>query len=85
MAKKSKSVIKRARQAKRRSLRNKPKKTALRTALKYLHRAKTKTTAMKRYLEIQSIIDRAAQDRIIHRNAAARLKSRILRHIKKLR
>ena len=85
MAKKSKSVLKRDRQAKRRQLRNRPKRTQLKTALKYIHRAKTKTTAMKRYLEIQRIIDKAAQDRIIHRNAAARIKSRILNHIKKLR
>jgi small subunit ribosomal protein S20 len=85
LAKRSKSVLKKTRQAKRRHLRNKPKKTELRTALKYFRRAKTKATAMKRYLEVQSIIDKAAQDKIIHKNAAARLKSRIMHHIKKLR
>jgi len=85
LAKKSLSVLKKTRQAQRRHQRNKPKKTRLKTSLKYLHRAKTKTTALKRYDEIQSIIDKAAKDRIIHKNAAARLKSRILKHIKKLK
>ncbi len=73
-----KSVIKRARQNKKRNLKNTAVKSRMKTLIKNVHTA----TATKEGVEISlaeaiSAIDKAANKGIIHKNAANRKKSRL--------
>ncbi len=85
MAKRSLSVLKRIRQAERRRLRNKMKRTRVKRAVKKVREAKSKEEALKYYKIAQSVIDKVAQDRVIHPNKAARLKSKLSAYISKLK
>ena len=85
MVTKSLSVLKRVRQAERHRIRNKAKRTRVKTAIKAVRKAKTKKEALKYYETAQSVIDKVAQDRVIHPNKAARLKSRLSAYISKLK
>jgi small subunit ribosomal protein S20 len=80
--KRSKSVLKNIRQSRRRHARNLVKKHKLKTAIKKLKKAKTKTLAQKLYPEVQSAIDKAIQDGLLKKNTAARMKSRLTNFIK---
>ena len=78
---------KRARQAEATRQRNASQKSALRTAIKKVKKAivagdKTAATATLR--ESQAVIDRIADKRIVHKNLAARTKSRLAQAIKAL-
>ena len=78
---------KRARQAEATRQRNASQKSALRTAIKKVKKAivagdKTAATATLR--ESQAVIDRIADKRIVHKNLAARTKSRLAQAIKVL-
>lgn len=77
-----KSVIKRARQNKKRYLRNTAAKSRMKTLIKNVHAA----VATKEGVEISlseaiSAIDKAANKGIIHKNAANRKKSRLCLNI----
>ncbi len=76
MAKKSLSVKKNIRQSEKRRRINKAKKSRLKTMIKKFIAADEKTRE-KMYPEIQSLIDKAAKDNLIHKNKAARLKSKL--------
>ena len=84
MAKKSISSLKRERQNKRRRVRNRSRRAALKTALKRFQTVKSKAEAEKLLDDVQSTIDRSARHNIIHRNTARRLKSRIAREVAQL-
>jgi small subunit ribosomal protein S20 len=75
----SRSALKRWRQNERRRARNKPVRTAARSAVK---KARTVITggddAEAAIREAASILDRAAKRNVIHPNAAARHKSRLM-------
>lgn len=74
------SALKRARQAKKRHLRNKSVKTAIKTATKKVITAveeKDREKVQKELLEAIKIISRAASKGIIHKNAASRKISRL--------
>lgn len=71
-----KSAEKRIRQTAKRQAKNKGLRTRLRTALKS-HRAATPADQSKRVPETYSEIDAALKKGVIHKNAAARLKSRL--------
>lgn len=76
---------KRARQAEKRRLRNKAQMSALRTFIKKVIKAiqsGDKEAALQAYREAEPRIDRAARKGLIHRNKAARHKSRLSAHIK---
>lgn len=78
---------KRARQAVERRAQNMSQRSELRTAIKKVRKAVAagdKTTAQAVFKESQSIIDSIADKRIIHKNAAARHKSRLSAAIKGL-
>lgn len=76
---------KRARQAVQRRAHNMSLRSELRTAIKKVRKAVVagdKTAAQAVFKESQSVIDSIADKRIIHKNAAARYKSRLSAAIK---
>lgn len=72
----TKSAIKALKQSKVKAARNLDKKRAIKTALK-------KTTDAKALSKTQSILDKAVKTGYIHKNKAARLKSRLAKKIAK--
>jgi small subunit ribosomal protein S20 len=80
-----KSAQKRARQAVGRRTRNVSQHTAARSAIKDVRKAIAKgdkKAAAAALVKSQSVIDRVAAKGILHRNAAARQKSRLAHAIK---
>jgi len=80
-----KSARKRARQAVERQKRNFSQRTAARSAIKHVKKAIAagdKAAASAALDKSRSIIDSVAAKRVLHRNAAARHKSRLARAIK---
>ena len=76
---------KRARQSEQRRQHNTSQRSAFRTALKDIRKsieAGDKEAAMKTYRESISIVDRIADKKIVHKNQAARHKSRLNAKIK---
>ncbi len=82
--KKSLSVLKRIRQNRRRYLRNKARKERLKNAIKELKKITNKEEALKLFPKVQSIIDKAVKVGIIHKNKAARIKSKLAEYIASL-
>ena len=76
-----KSAKKRMRQAKVATAANRQRRSQLRTALKKV-RAATGEAATKAYEEASKLLDRAGRKNLIHRNTAARQKSRLAKAIK---
>ena len=68
------SAKKNMRKSRAAAVRNRAQRSALRTALK---KAKAPTAAADEQLSAVSLLDRAARKGLIHKNAAARLKSRM--------
>ena len=82
-----KSAKKRARQAVKRNARNSSARSALRTAVKKVVNAiaaKDKAAAEAAYKTAEPILDRESSRGLIHKNKAARHKSRLSAHIKAL-
>lgn len=75
------SSKKRMRQAEKARLRNRGTRSSLRTSLKRMLATNSKEEAEALINRTQSIIDKTAQKGVIHRNAAARYKSRVRRHV----
>ena len=71
-----KSAKKDLRKARAAAVRNRAQRSTLRTAVK---KAKTADAAAADRLTAVSLLDRAARKGLIHRNAAARLKSKLAR------
>ncbi len=69
-----KSAVKRIKTSERSRIRNKSKKTTLRTAQKAVLTSSGETTVSAAN-KLASLADRAARKGIIHRNKAARIKS----------
>ncbi len=83
----SKQAEKRARQATKARAHNAALRTTLRTAVKKVRKAIAagdKTAAQEVFRASQSVIDSIADKRIIHKNKAARDKSRLAAAIKTL-
>ena len=79
-----KSAKKRMRQNVVRNARNRVRRSTLRTSIRRLHEvlaAGDQDAIRAQWVQTQGIIDRTAQMGIIHRNAAARTKSRLARRI----
>lgn len=79
MAKRTRSALKRQRQTLKRTLRNRAWKSKVKTLTK---KARTLGTP-EAVREAQKAIDKAAAKGILHPNAAARRKSRLMRAIRK--
>lgn len=82
---KIKSAKKAMRQARSRTIRNKAQRSTLRTALKRVRAAATADAAAVAYAIAARLLDRAARKGLIHKNNAARHKSRMAAMVKKLR
>ena len=75
------SSKKRLRQAERARIRNRSTRSALRTSIKKMLATNSKEEAEALINRTQSIIDKTVQKGVIHRNAAARYKSKIRHHV----
>lgn len=76
---------KRARQAVQRRERNFSQKSSMRTAIKKVLKAVQsgdKATAQSTFKTVTVLVDRAVNKKLIHSNAAARLKSRLNSRVK---
>ena len=79
------SARKRARQAVTRNLHNSSLRSRLRTAIKSVRKAVLagdKEAAANTLRSAQSVIDRIADKKIVHKNAASRYKSRLAAAVK---
>jgi small subunit ribosomal protein S20 len=72
-----KSAEKRMRTQRLREERNRQKRSRLRTAIKKVRQADSAETAATAYADAKSLLDRAAAQRLVHPNKAARLKSQL--------
>ena len=77
-----KSAKKAMRQSRRHAVTNRAHRSALRTALKRVHAAGNKQEASTAYAAAVRLLDRAAQKGLIHRNNAARHKSRLAKYVR---
>jgi len=85
LAKRTASAQKQAlKSAKRREF-HRGKRQAMKTALKNLASAKSKEEAQKLLPEVQSLVDKSARRRMVHRKTASRLKSRLAREVADLK
>jgi len=75
------STEKRLRKSKVERLQNRILKTRIKTAAKKVLAAPDKEAAQKAVREAASILDKAAQKRAIHRNLAARRKSKLMKRV----
>jgi small subunit ribosomal protein S20 len=82
---KIKSAKKAMRQARARTERNKAQRSSLRTALKRVRAAATADAAAAAFALAARLLDRAARKGLIHKNNAARHKSRMAALVKKLK
>jgi small subunit ribosomal protein S20 len=80
-----KSAQKRARQTVKRAERNKFYKAKIRTAVKNVLSAKDKETALSQLNTAVSMLDKVSNKGIMHKNAAANKKSRLSRHVNKMK
>ncbi|MDZ7288660.1 MAG: 30S ribosomal protein S20 [candidate division KSB1 bacterium] len=78
------SAIKRIRQIKRRTLRNRQERSTMRTMIKKVLAAKDQQSAEKDLRAAVSLLDRLVNHGIIHRNKAANQKSRLSRFYNRL-
>lgn len=76
-----KSAIKRMHTSRRARARNMAVRSRLRTAVKRVRTADTTATAQEALAAAVTIIDRSASKGVIHRNQAARRKSRLTRMV----
>ncbi len=76
--------IKRERQDKKRRARNVSNLSRIRTHINKLLQTTDKGKAEKAYTQAVSLIDKAANKGLIHKNTASRRKARITRHLNSL-
>lgn len=75
------SAKKAMRQARRHAVVNRGQRSALRTALKRVRAAGTKQEATQAYAAAVRLLDRSARKGLIHKNNAARNKSRLAKYV----
>ncbi len=79
-----KSALKHMRQSQKRRLRNRAAKSSLKTVIKKVRAGiedRDKDAAEKAFIQAVPSIDKAASKGFIHKNAAARYKSRLARQL----
>ena len=79
-----KSSLKRIRQTETRRLRNRYYAKTMRNAVRKLRSITDKAEAQAMYPSVQTMLDKLAKKRIIHKNKASNLKSKLCAHIAKL-
>jgi small subunit ribosomal protein S20 len=70
------------RQSRRHAIVNRAQRSTLRTALKRVRAAGTKQEATQAYAAAVRLLDRAARKGLIHKNNAARNKSRLAKYVR---
>lgn len=80
-----KSALKRIRQTATRTLRNKYQHKTTRNAVKNLRSTTDKKTAAEMLPKVASMLDKLAKKNIIHKNKASNLKSKLTKHVAKLK
>ena len=80
---KHKSVEKRVRQNERKRSKNVLQRSRMKTAVKKVRTAATREIAEKELKQTAALLDRLAAKKIIHKNKAANLKSRLSFFVKK--
>lgn len=75
------SAIKRHRQSLKRNERNRTVKSKVKTYIKKVEEATTKEAAEAALTDAINVLDKSAGARVLHRNKAARLKSRLTRKV----
>lgn len=75
------SAKKQMRQAKVNTERNRAQRSALRTAIKKVRTAATKEEALQALVKAEQLLDRAGRKNLVHRNNAARTKSRLVKSV----
>ncbi|HTD21736.1 MAG TPA: 30S ribosomal protein S20 [Terriglobales bacterium] len=81
------SALKRARQTEKRTAHNRANSSTLRTQIRGLREVlagKDKAAAETKFRETVALIDKAIQKGVIHKNTAARYKSRLSARLKKM-
>ena len=79
-----KSALKRIRQTEKRRLRNRYYSVTMRNAVRKLRATKDKAEAEALFPKVTQMLDKLAVRRIIHKNKAANLKSKLAKYINKL-
>ena len=79
-----KSAQKRARQTIKRTERNKIKKVMIKSSVKNVMSQKDKSSAESELKKTVSLIDKAATKGVVHKNKAARTKSKLSKHVNSL-
>ncbi len=79
-----KSSIKRIRQTETRRLRNRYYTKTARNAVRRLRKLTNKSEAEVAYVKVTSMLDKLAGKKLISKNKAANLKSKLAKHIAKL-
>lgn len=79
-----KSSLKRIRQTETRRLRNRYYAKTMRNAVRKFRATTDKAEAEVMYPQVQKMLDKLANKRIIHKNKAANLKSKLSAHVAKL-
>ncbi len=79
-----KSSKKRIRQTETRRLRNRYYAKTARNAVRKLRKMTDKAEALKKYPEVEAMLDRLASKQTISKNKASNLKSKLAKHIAKL-
>ena len=79
-----KSSLKRIRQTETRRLRNRYYAKTMRNAVRKLRSITDKAEAQAMYPSVQKMLDKLAKKRIIHKNKASNLTSKLCAHIAKL-
>lgn len=78
------SVAKRLKQSQKARLRNRSQKSNIKTLIKKVEESSDPEEAQKSFKEVISLLDKAAGQKVMHRNTAARIKTRLARRIKEL-
>ena len=80
-----KSAIKRIRSNETKKLRNRYQHKSTITALKKFFDLEKKKDAKKQISSIESMVDKLAKKNIIHQNKASNIKSRLTKHLSRLK
>jgi small subunit ribosomal protein S20 len=78
------SAKKRIRQAESKRVQNKYFARTTRNAVKKLRGTTEKEAASEQYPEVISMIDKLAKNKVIHKNKASNLKSKLAKHVNSL-
>jgi small subunit ribosomal protein S20 len=80
-----KSALKRIRQTKRRNEYNRDKKKGIKVAVKAVREAQSYEEGLENLKKLYKVLDKASVKGIVHKNTAARKKSRLVKYVKSLK